>query len=47
MKVFIVHYCGVIYSVFSTRESAKAYIADTWTDEVQPFVLINEEKVES
>ncbi len=45
MKVYIVSYDGVIYSVHNTREKADAYIAEMWVERVQPSIRIQEEKV--
>ena len=45
MKVYIVSYDGLIYSVFSTREKAEAYIKEMWVERVQPSIRIQEEKV--
>lgn len=45
MKVYIVSYDGVIYSVHSTRAKAEAYIAEVWLERVQPSIRIQEEKV--
>ena len=46
MTVYIVHYDGVIYGAFSTRPRAEAYIKEMWVDCVQPWIRINEEKVD-
>lgn len=45
MKVYIVSYDNLIYSVFNTREKAEAYINEMWVERVVPFVRIHEEKV--
>lgn len=45
MNVYIVSHDGIIYSVFSTREKAEAYIKEMWVERVQSSIGIQEEKV--
>jgi hypothetical protein len=46
MKVYIVHFDGVIYGAFSTRARAENYVKEVWVEHVQPMIRIQEEKVD-